>query len=404
MKRTLTYAVMLALLCAIAGSGAASAQYNATVQGKVTDDDKPLAGVTVIYTNANNGRQYKMKTDKKGQYSAIGLTFDNYNVTVVDASGKTIYEKGGGPLPVQQSGGDNTTTWDIDIKKGGSGKQAGGAGSGAPGQTAPTEGANKGQPKMSQEEVEKIKASNAKAEGMNAMINQYNAAATAKDWKNAIPPLQGMVAADPQRWEYFQALGNAQFNAGVAATDDSGPALYADSVKSFEQGIQVAQGYVSGATPKDPKNPFSEPAKAKAGIGQMYASEGNAYLKLKKNTEAVAAYSKAAELDPNPGTAYFNLCATQYNTGNVEGALAACDKAIAADPNKADAYFIKGSLLVASSIADKDGKVKPAPGSEEALKKYLELAPDGPHANDAKQMLEYLGSKVETTYGKTKKK
>jgi tetratricopeptide (TPR) repeat protein len=394
-RRRLTYAITLALLCAFAGSSAAWAQsYAASVSGKVTDNGQPLAGVTVIFTNANNGRQFKMKTDKKGQYSAIGLTFDNYNVSVVDASGKTIYEKGGGPLPVQQAGGDNATIWDIDIKQGGTGKQAGGAGGGAPGQTAATEGANKGQPKMSQEEIEKIKASNAKAEGINALINQYNTALQAKDWNAAIPPLQGMVAADPNRWEYLQALGNAQVNAGN----------YDDAVKSFDQGIQVAQGYVSGSTPKDPKNPNSDPAKAKAGMGQMYASEGAAYLKLKKNNEAVAAYTKAAEMDPNPGMAYFNICATQYNTGNTEGALAACDKAIAADPNKADAYYIKGSLLLASSSADKDGKVKPAPGTEEALKKYLELAPDGPHAADVKQMLEYLGSKVETTYGKTKKK
>ena len=392
MKKRATYAVTLALLCAVAGSSAAWAQYTASVKGKVTDNDKPLAGVQVVYTNSNNGRQFKMKTDKKGEYSAIGLTFANYDVTVVDASGKTIYEHKN--LSVSQAGGDNTTTWDIDITKGGTGRQAGGAGGGAPGQTAATEGASKGQPKMSQEEIEKIKAGNAKAEGINALIAQYNTALQAKDWNAAIPPLQGMVAADPNRWEYLQALGNAQLNAGN----------YEDSVKSFEQGIQVAQGYVSGTTPKDPKNPNSDPAKAKAGMGQMYANEGAAYLKLKKNNEAVAAYTKAAEMDPNPGVAYFNICATQYNSGNTEGALSACDKAIAADPNRPDAYFIKGSLLIASSTTDKDGKVKPAPGTEEALKKYLELAPDGPHANDVKQMLEYLGSKVETTYGKTKKK
>jgi tetratricopeptide (TPR) repeat protein len=377
MKNRVTYAVTLALLCAITGSSAAWAQYTASVKGKVTDNDKPLAGVQVIYTNANTGRQFKMKTDKKGEYSAIGLTFDNYDVTVVDASG-----------------GDNATTWDIDITKGGTGRQAGGAGGGAPGQTAATDAGKKGEPKISQEEMEKIRASNAKAEGINALINQYNAALQAKDWNAAIPPLQGMVAADPGRWEYLQALGNAQLNVGN----------YEDSIKSFEQGIQSAQGYVSGATPKDPKNPNSDPAKAKAGMGQMYASEGAAYLKLKKNSDAVAAYTKAAELDPNPGVAYFNICATQYNSGNVEGALSACDKAIVADPNKADAYFIKGSLLIASSTTDKDGKVKPAPGTEEALKKYLELAPDGAHANDVKQMLEYLGSKIETTFGKTKKK
>ena len=78
----------------------------------------------------------------------------------------------------------------------------------------------------------------------------------------------------------------------------------------------------------------------------MLTQQGNAYLKLRKNKEAVDAYTKAASYDPNPATAYWNLCATQYNTGNVDGALDACNKAIVADPGKADAYFIKGVLLV----------------------------------------------------------
>ena len=80
----------------------------------------------------------------------------------------------------------------------------------------------------------------------------------------------------------------------------------------------------------------------------------------------------------------------------------ACDKAIPADPNKADAYFIKGSLLIAGSKTDSSGKVIAPPGTEEALSKYLQLAPDGPHAKDVKEMLTYIGSKVENTYKKGK--
>jgi hypothetical protein len=51
----------------------------------------------------------------------------------------------------------------------------------------------------------------------------------------------------------------------------------------------------------------------------------------------------------------------------------------------------------------KDGKYDAPPGASEALNKYLELQPDGPHANDVKQMLQFIGSKVETNY-KAKKK
>ncbi len=233
--------------------------------------------------------------------------------------------------------------------------------------------------------MEAIKEGNKKAEGENTLIAQLNPAMQAQNWPAAEPILQQLIAINPARWEYIQALGNAQLNQGK----------YEEAVASYEKAIPLAQN------PNDPK---SDAAKGKAAVGQMLTNEGTAYLKLKKTPEAIAAYNRAAELSTNKGTAYFNICATQYNIGNTEGALMACDKAIAADPNKADAYYIKGSLLIGASTTDKDGKIIPAPGTVETLNKYLELAPDGGHAGDVKQMLEYTGSKIETTYKERKKK
>jgi hypothetical protein len=43
-------------------------------------------------------------------------------------------------------------------------------------------------------------------------------------------------------------------------------------------------------------------------------------------------------------------------------------------------------------------------GTAEAFNKYLELQPNGPHAEDSKAMLASLGAPVETTYGTIKKK
>lgn len=151
---------------------------------------------------------------------------------------------------------------------------------------------------------------------------------------------------------------------------------YQDAITLYQQAIAAAE---SG-----PQN-----AKTKGALGKMLVSEGNCLLKLHRTAEAEAAYEKAAPLSPTPGIAYFNLCATYYNTGDTAGAMAACDKAIAADPKKADAYFIKGSLLVAQSQTI-NGKVVPPPGTVEALNNYLELAPNGPHAGDVRQMLDYV--------------
>src|SRR5208283_3458900 len=122
----------------------------------------------------------------------------------------------------------------------------------------------------------------------------------------------------------------------------------------------------------------------------MLTNKGNAFLKLKRNDEAIAAYKDAAGYSANPGTAWFNICATEYNTGDSADAIVACDRAIAADPKKADAYFIKGSLMFANGGLDKDNHFVVPSGTIEALKKYLELAPDGGHSGDVHQMLDYL--------------
>ena len=221
------------------------------------------------------------------------------------------------------------------------------------------------------------KEKNDKAIASNALLEQVNAATQNKQWQQAADLLKQLIAMNPDTWIYRQSLGGALLNLGQ----------YDEAAKSYDAGIKLAQMELSS------KAPDTDIAKTKAGIAAMLTSEGNAYLKEKKNDLAVAAYWKAAELTPNPAVAYFNICAVQYNTGNTNGAMQACDRAIAGDPNKADAYFIRGSLLIAHSKLDPQGKMTAPAGAVEALKKYLNLAPSGPHANDVKAMLDFVGAK-----------
>jgi tetratricopeptide (TPR) repeat protein len=203
----------------------------------------------------------------------------------------------------------------------------------------------------------------AQGENQNALVAKAQAALDAKQWPDAEAALKQLSSSEP-RWEYFEALGAAQFNQGH----------YADSLNSYQRAIDLAG---KSASP--------------AAIGQMYTTIGNANLKLKKNDAAIAAYNKAAALSPNPAVAYFNLCATMFNMGQPAAkTVPACDKAIAADPKKADAYFVKGSALYGEGGLDKSNKFVPPPGALEALKQYLVLAPDGPHAQDVKAMFDAL--------------
>ena len=48
----------------------------------------------------------------------------------------------------------------------------------------------------------------------------------------------------------------------------------------------------------------------------------------------------------------------------------------------------------------KGDKMEAPAGTAEAFNKYLELAPTGPYADPAKQMLDSMGAKIETSFGK----
>ena len=361
MKTKLMYAAMVTLLFVAAATSAWSQATAAKIKGTVTNGGQPLANADVVLTNVDNGKTYKLKSDRNGQFSSVGIQFGIYEEEVISPTGDKLFK-----TKVQITG-EGGAVQDISVEV-------------AAGKGGATTGPSK-------EELEKMKSEREKALGENALIAQLNPAMQAKDWATAEPILQKLITMNPNRWDYQQALGNAQLSQGK----------YDDAVATFEKAIPVAEN----ASKTDAK---TDPAKIKTAVSQMLTNEGSAYLKLKKSDKAVDAFTKAAAMDPNPATAYFNLCATQYNSGNTQGALAACDKAIAADPNKADAYFIKGSLMLGDSKQDKEGKLQAPPGTSEALNKYLELAPDGPHVGDVKAMLQAIGAKIETSYKERKKK
>lgn len=365
MKKNIVLVVLTALLLALASAPVWGQATLAKVEGKITDNGKPVADANVVLTSAATGRSFKMKTDKNGNYNGVGFPVGEYKAEVFSPSGENLFTINKTQVSLE---GGAATTLNIDITK----DRKTGA----------------GQPTYTKEQIEAIKAQNAKATSMNALIGQAQNAMNSKNWQEAIAPLQQMIEMDPKRWEFYQALGNSQINLSH----------YQEAVDAYEKGLATANETLAAADPK------TDAAKVKAGIGQMLASEGNAYVKLGKNDLAVEAFTKAAEMDPHPGTAYFNLCATQYNLGQMQAAEIACTKAIAADPNKADAYFIKGSAMYGNGKLDAHNNYVVPPGTIEALNKYLELAPDGSHANDVKAMLQAAGAKIETSFGTKKKK
>ena len=69
------------------------------------------------------------------------------------------------------------------------------------------------------------------------------------------------------------------------------------------------------------------------------------------------------------------------------------------NPKRADAYYIKASALIPDAKLDNATKkfILP-PGCLEAYQEYLELAPDGPHSQDVKELLANLGQSQKSSF------
>jgi tetratricopeptide (TPR) repeat protein len=209
-----------------------------------------------------------------------------------------------------------------------------------------------------------------------ALKATYDRAMQAKDWPAAIAAAQQLVDANATSANLL-LLANAQLYA-TTGQSDTGP--MEASLATYNRALASAQ---------QEKPAEGQPDQAwKDGIAKIYVGRGNALLKLKRTADAIDNYNRAAELSLTPGKAYFNICAVLYNTGDVNGAVTACRKAAAVDPTRADTWFVLGSVLFVDAKPDPQGKFVLSAECRQALEKYLELAPDGPHAADTKAMLD----------------
>lgn len=140
--------------------------------------------------------------------------------------------------------------------------------------------------------------------------------------------------------------------------------------------------------------------------GAAYNQMGNALAKSGKADDAAAAFENAAKLVPaSAGMYYNNEAAIMFNNNKIDAAAAAADKAIAADPTRPDPYFIKGQALVQKATVDsKTGLPVAPPGCLEAYQKYLELSPNGAHAEAVKEVLAGFNQKIDTRYSANPKK
>jgi tetratricopeptide (TPR) repeat protein len=209
-----------------------------------------------------------------------------------------------------------------------------------------------------------IMKENAQIKNLNADLEQARNDSKDKKYSDAVTLMQHDVSIKPEEPLLWVELGQAQL----------GLKQYSDAETSLNKAITLETAA---------KKPNAQV------IGSAGNALGEAFADDNKVPESAAAYDAAAKAYPPDAGMYFqNETIVMSRAGQADAIVAAADKAIAADPTKPIPYYLKGQALIGKATMDpKTQKIVAPPGCQEAYQKYLQLAPNGQFANDAKQVL-----------------
>ena len=368
-----------------------------SISGEVKDEDgKPLKDAWIKIERTDIKGNYKVKTNKKGEYFHAGLPLGTYNVSL-EVDGKIrdelkgVRTKLGDPIPVN---------FDLQGQKKKNDAIQAAASNGqltkeqardmSPEQKAAMEKAmkereqslakNKALNDAFNTGVEALKAaqqaeaelarapSGPKADELKATI--------AQKYGESVASLSKASEMDAKQHVVWAQLADAYLGEAKTKTGDEQTALMTKGFDAYNKAIELK--------PDD------------AGYHNNYAL---ALARAKKFPEAQAELTKAAQIDPtNAGRYYFNLGALLVNNQQLDAAGDAFKKAIDSDPKYADAYYQYGISLIAKAKYTPDGKIIPEPGTQEAFQRYLDLKPDGKDAPAAKSMIATLSGGISTEY------
>ncbi|MHB8301292.1 MAG: carboxypeptidase-like regulatory domain-containing protein [Acidobacteriaceae bacterium] len=326
----------------------------------------PLTTDKVVVSTDGKTPLYTFSTDAGGNYTGDGIKPGTYVVALVgsvkDKSGKATEGIADFQRNVKFTAGGDTLV-DFDLTR--------------------ADYIKKLPPDVQKQiaEARKVNAAaqqeNGKIKNVNKLIIQARDARKAGNFDQAIALDQQAAAAKPDAGLIWYELGDSYLAAKK----------YPDAVTNYQKALTLLKA--------DKKPDPGVIAAAENNLGEALAKSG-------KVPDAVAAYETAAKADPTKAGMYYgNEAIVLFKTGQGDPAAAAADKAIAADPTKPIPYYIKGWALVQHATVDqKTGKIQLPAGCADAYRKFLSMAPTGPLADDARNILAQAGETIHSSYKK----
>jgi len=350
------------------------AQTTGKMVGEVLDQEgKPAPGQTIVLKSEERGSTYSVTTDSKGQFVQGGLHPGIYTVTLKNVNGQVVYE-----LKAQVTASGNDPLVEINLKE------------------------------INVKEAEARKKQQEEEVKFESMKSHFDAARAAMDQAKGVRDQIQHTPAD-QRAPLEEKLAGlhktaiSEYEAAEKSAPEKDPNLHM-VLANLAQAYELSGRYDEAAAN------YEKAIALKPNQVAYYQGLGTSLARAGKVAEAGAACEKVVATDKATGVACWrNVGIVLYNSNRLKEAVEPFRRATQLEPNHAETwYFLGASLLAAMDYKQEGDKLTAAvqPGTVEAYQKYLELAPNGRFAGDAKaslSALESLGAGIETRV-KTKKK
>ena len=305
---------------------------NRIIRGKVVNENgEPIVGAQVTIMGMDIRREYKVKTDKKGEYFYMGLPTGLYRVVVRAQGYEPDFQQGIRPML-----GDETKV-DFALQPGDMNRKLA--------------------YELSPEELAKLRQDMAKAEERKKASADVKAAFDA-----------GLALA--AQGKYAEAI--VEYNKALEKDPDQAyiQANLADALSKLDRNDEALAAYQKAIS-------------LKPDDAAMYTNMGVLLGKMGKAEESQAMFKKAAELNPAAAAQnFYNLGATLVNSGKSAEAAEAFRQAIKADPNYAEAWYQLGICLSADPAT--------MPEAVKALQKYIEIGKNMEQIEVAKQLIQAI--------------
>lgn len=363
--------VWLVLVATLLFPAIAAAQ-SGSVHGQVFDKDgKPWPGVSV-QIKSENGQTFKLKTDKHGKYSQIGLAPGVYTFILNEPSA-----------------GLNNFTEQHQIK----GEQANEINFNFKEIIAQNAAAHPEEQKKQKEAQNKFKIMKGHVDDgiaqfatINTLQTQLHTAPASQKaaLKAKVKTAAEAAVSDFQQAETMVGEKDTKNHAVILANLGQAYSL----TGQYDQAISAYQKAVA-LNPEAPTYMNLSLAQVNLAAKTTDPTAASAHV-----ADASASCEKVATLDP-PSTAkcWKNIGIVMSNKGDFKDAVAPLQKVTQLDPKDAQAWYLLGSaytgLIQPKQVGDKMTFVIP-PGTAEAYQKCIDADPNGPYAAQAKQNLDAL--------------